>query len=77
MATTWAGRLRCRVFLPDQSEVTFERRGFRAPDVARRENLERVGLKFLLGFEYGMGGRSLAEIESSLEGIERVPRVRL
>ncbi|MCW2933280.1 MAG: hypothetical protein JWM19_4242 [Actinomycetia bacterium] len=70
MATTWAGRLRCRLFLPDQSEVTFERRGFYAPDAYRQENLEKVGLKFLLGFEYGMGSRSLPEIESSLETIE-------
>ena len=70
MATTWAGRLRCRMFLPDQSEVTFERRGFYASDASRQENLEKVGLKFLLGFEYGMGSRSLTEIESSLETIE-------
>jgi enediyne biosynthesis protein E3 len=68
--TTWAGRLRCRIFLPDQSEVTFERRGFYAPDAARQANLEKVGTKFLEGFAYGMGGRSLPEMESSLEMIE-------
>jgi hypothetical protein len=68
--TTWAGRLRCRIFLPDQSEVKFERRGFYAPDAARQANLEKVGTKFLEGFAYGMGGRSLPEIESSLEMIE-------
>jgi enediyne biosynthesis protein E3 len=67
--TTWAGRLRCRVFLPDQSEVTFERRGFYAPDPARQENLEKVGTKFLEGFACGMGGRTLPDIESSLEMI--------
>src|SRR5258708_21052187 len=70
MATTWAGRLRCRIFLPDQSEVTFERRGFYAANATRQENLENVGLKFLRGFEYGMGSWSLPEIESSLETIE-------
>lgn len=70
METTWAGRLRCRIFLPDQSEVKFERRGFYAPDAARQANLEKVGTKFLEGFAYGMGGRSLPEIESSLEMIE-------
>jgi enediyne biosynthesis protein E3 len=70
MQTTMAGRLRCRVFLPDKSEVKFERRGFWAPDSARQENLEKVGTKFLEGFAYGMGGRSLPEIESSLEMIE-------
>jgi hypothetical protein len=68
--TTWAGRLRCRIFLPDQSEVKFERRGFYAPDELRQANLEKVGTKFLEGFAYGMGGRSLPDIESSLEMIE-------
>jgi hypothetical protein len=67
---TWAGRLRCRIFLPDQSEVTFERRGFYAPDAVRQGNLEKVGTKFLEGFACGMGGRSLPDIESSLEMID-------
>lgn len=70
METTWAGRMRCRIFLPDQSEVKFERRGFYAPDALRQTNLEKVGTKFLEGFAYGMGGRSLPDIESSLEMIE-------
>jgi enediyne biosynthesis protein E3 len=68
--TTWAGRLRCRIFLPGQSEVTFERRGFYAPDAARQANLEKVGTKFLEGFAYGMGGRYLPDIEASLERID-------
>jgi enediyne biosynthesis protein E3 len=70
MQTTRAGRLRCQVFLPNQSEVKFERRGFWAPDATRQANLEKVGTKFLEGFAYGMGGRSLPDIESSLEMIE-------
>src|SRR5579859_7926058 len=70
MRATWAGRLRCRIFLPDQSEVKFERRGFSAPDLTRQANLEKVGTIFLEGFAYGMGGRSIPEIESSLETIE-------
>jgi hypothetical protein len=72
--TTWAGRLRCRIFLPDQSEVTFEKRGFYASDPVRQGNLEEVATKFLEGFAYGMGGRSLPDIESSLETIEPVFR---
>jgi hypothetical protein len=60
--------------LPDQSEVTFERRGFYAPDAVRQGNLENVGSKFLEGFAYGMGGRSLPDIESSLEMIDPVFR---
>ena len=39
METTWAGRLRCRIFLPDQSEVKWERRGFYSPDALRQANL--------------------------------------
>jgi hypothetical protein len=70
METNLAGRLRCRIFLPNQSEVTFERRGFTASDKTRQANLEKVGTKFLEGFEYGMAGLSLAAIESSLETVE-------
>jgi enediyne biosynthesis protein E3 len=72
--TTWAGRLRCRIFLPDQSEVTFEKRGFYASDAVRQGNLEEVATKFLEGFAYGMRGRSLLDIESSLETIEPIFR---
>src|SRR5579863_9758942 len=70
MEANWAGRLRCRIFLPDQSEVTFERRGWTAVEPTRQANLERVGRKFLEGFEYGMAGQNLADIESSLETVE-------
>jgi enediyne biosynthesis protein E3 len=70
MEVTWTGRVRCLIFLPDQSEVTFQRRGFTAPDATRQANLEKVGCKFLEGFKYGMAGRSLADIESSLETVE-------
>jgi SagB-type dehydrogenase family enzyme len=65
-----AGRLRCRIFLPDQSEVTFEKRGWIPVDATRQANLETVGRKFLEGFEYGMAGQQLADIESSLETVE-------
>jgi hypothetical protein len=74
MESAWTGRLRCRIFLPDQFEVTFERRGFSAPDPVRQANLERVGRKFLEGFGYAMAGRSLADIESALETVEPVFR---
>jgi enediyne biosynthesis protein E3 len=70
METNWAGRLRCRIFLPDQSEATFAKRGFTAPDATRQANIEKVGTIFLVGFEYGMAGLSLAAIESSLETVE-------
>src|SRR5579863_6741913 len=70
MESNRAGRLRCRIFLPDQSEVTFERRGWTAVEPTRQANLEKVGRKFLEGFEYGMAGQHLADIESSLETVE-------
>jgi SagB-type dehydrogenase family enzyme len=70
METNWAGRLRCRIFLPDQSEATFAKRGFTAPDATRQANIEKVGRIFLEGFEYGMAGLSLSAIESSLETVE-------
>jgi SagB-type dehydrogenase family enzyme len=70
METNWAGRLRCRIFLPDQSEATFAKRGFTAPDATRQANIEKVGSIFLEGFEYGMAGLSLSAIESSLETVE-------
>ena len=70
MEANWAGRLRCRIFLPDQSETTFAKRGFTAPDVTRQANIEKVGRIFLEGFEYGMAGQHLADIESSLETVE-------
>jgi enediyne biosynthesis protein E3 len=71
---TPVGRLRTRLFLPDDAEVTFERRGFSAPDASRQANLEKVGRKFLKGFEYAIGGRTLADIESGLETV--VPQFR-
>jgi enediyne biosynthesis protein E3 len=70
MDTNWAGRLRCRIFLPDKAEATFAKRGFTAPDATRQANIEKVGITFLDGYEYGMAGQSLADIESSLEGVE-------
>src|SRR3984893_4419301 len=70
METNWAGRLRCRIFLPDQAEATFAKRGFTAPDATRQANIEKGGGIFLEGFEYGMPGLSLSAIESSLETVE-------
>jgi SagB-type dehydrogenase family enzyme len=70
METNWAGRLRCQIFLPDQSEATFAKRGFTAPDATRQANIEKVGSIFLEGFEYGMAGLSLSAVESSLETVE-------
>jgi hypothetical protein len=74
METTWAGRLRNRVFTPDHSEVTMAKRGFPVTDPQRRANLENVGSTFLEGFEYGIAGRTIPEIESSLEPIDRQVR---
>ena len=67
---TIAGALRNRIFTPDPREVTFERRGFRAPGDEQQANLEKVGRMFLEGFGYGMTGRGIDDIEASLETVE-------
>jgi hypothetical protein len=71
METSLAGRVRRRLLMPDRSEVEVEKRGFHVPDPVRRENLERVGNRFLDGFEYGIAGRSVADIEEAMQTIER------
>jgi hypothetical protein len=74
METSPVGKARRRLLMPDRREVLLERRGFYAPDEARRENLEKVGNTFLDGFGYGIAGRTVADIESSLETIDRAFR---
>lgn len=71
MQRTLAGALRARIFTPDPLDVTFEKRGFHAPSPQQQVNLEKVGAMFLKGFGYGMTGRGIADIESSLETVER------
>lgn len=39
-------------------------------DKVRQANLEKVVTKFLAGLEYGVGGSTLADIESALETVE-------
>jgi enediyne biosynthesis protein E3 len=74
MTPTLMGRVRHRVLTPDGSEVTFARRGFLPSDNGRQANLEAVGSTFLEGFGYGMAGRGIPDIESSLETVERAMR---
>jgi hypothetical protein len=68
---TVAGALRDRIFTPDPREVTFERRGFQARSDEQKTNLEKVGLIFLEGFSYGMTGRTIIDMEASLETIDQ------
>lgn len=70
MRRTLAGRLRSRIFSPSPDEVKFERRGFTATSVTQQANLEKVGRKFLEGFDYGLTGRGLVDIEAALEDVE-------
>jgi hypothetical protein len=70
METSLVGRLRRRLLMPDRSEVTLEKRGFQASDPARGANIEKVGHRFLDGFEYGIAGRTLADVEGALETVE-------
>ncbi len=74
MRESLLGRMRRRIIMPDRSEVTFAKRGFDAPDATRRDNLENVGHRFLDGFSYGIAGSSIADIESSLETVDRAYR---
>jgi hypothetical protein len=67
MQVTPMGALRRRIFTPDQSEVTFEKRGFYASGPEQQANLEKVGSMFLEGFGYGIAGRDIPAIESALE----------
>lgn len=71
MKPTLMGSLRNRIFAPDPRDVTFERRGFHAPNAQQQANLEKVGGMFLTGFGYGLTGRGITDIESSLESVEK------
>src|SRR5215472_3183271 len=74
MKPTLMGSLRNRIFAPDPRDVTFSRRGFHAPNAEQQANLEMVGSMFLTGFGYGLTGRGLTDIESSLETVEKTFR---
>lgn len=74
MDPTMTGKIRRRLFAPDDSEVTFAKRGFRVSDADRQANLEKIGRTFLEGYGYGMAGRDLKDIEESLETVERPAR---
>jgi enediyne biosynthesis protein E3 len=71
MQPTMTGAIRLRIFAPDPRDVTFSRRGFHSPGAEQQANLEKVGSMFLEGFGYGMGGRALPDIESSLETVDK------
>lgn len=60
-----------KLFGPDPSETTFEKRGFQTPGGEKQANLEKVGRIFLQGFGYGMTGSDVAEVAANLETIER------
>lgn len=70
MKPTLMGALRYKIFAPDPSDVTFEKRGFHAPSAQQQANLEKVGGKFLTGFGYGLTGRGMSDMETSLETVE-------
>lgn len=74
MSSTVVGKVRRRLFTPDNREVTFDRRGFRVSEVGRQANLEGIGSTFLEGYGYGMAGRTVSDIGASLETVERPVR---
>ncbi len=71
MQVTLMGAMRRRIFTPDSSEVTFEKRGWRLPDPQQQANLEKVGSMFLEGFGYGIAGRDIPAMESELETVDQ------
>jgi hypothetical protein len=60
--------------MPDLSEVTFEKRGFQAPDPAVRRHLESIGRQFLVGYGHALDGRGIGEIVRRLEAVEAPSR---
>jgi enediyne biosynthesis protein E3 len=71
MRPTLMGALRQRIFAPDPSDVTFEKRGWQPTGAEQQANLERVGSTFLEGFGYGLTGRDIAGMSASLETVSR------
>jgi hypothetical protein len=75
MSSTVMGKVRRRLFTPNNREVTFARRGFRESGQAGLQaNLEGIGSTFLVGYGHGMAGRSVQDIEASLETVDRPVR---
>lgn len=71
MKPTLMGGLRVKLFAPDPQDVTFERRGFHAPNAQQQANLEKVGGMFLTGFGYGLIGHGMTDIQAELETVEQ------
>lgn len=65
------GSLRLRLFMPDASETTAEKRGFAASGPEQRARLERVGSTFLAGLRVGLDGTAVPDIDGRLAGIDR------
>lgn len=68
---TIAGNVRKRLLMPDLAEATFAKRGFRPGEPQAQWNIENAGTQFLTGFGHAMTGRDAAEVERSLETVER------
>src|SRR5256885_4223901 len=68
--TALAARTRRRLLMPDLSEVTFQKRGFSAPNPEVRCHLESVGRRFLEGYGRVLDGGAVGEIARRLEEVE-------
>jgi hypothetical protein len=71
MVSSLLGAMRVRVFMPDESETTAEKRGFTVTGAEQRERLERVGSTFLAGLRVGLDGTAIPDIEHQLDTIDR------
>jgi len=68
--STLVGRIRAAALAPDDSEVTFQRRGFVESDDGARQSLEEAGRVFLAGLRIGLGESLPAEINHRLAEID-------
>ena len=68
MSNRWR-KLRSRVLTPDVSETKLRTRGFREKSPAAKELLERIGETFLTGYAAAVEGRTLVDVEQSLEQV--------
>lgn len=67
---TVLGSLRRLLLTPSLAEVTFERRGFPAAPSARTRRLEAIPQAVICGFEWGIDGRGLWEVERRVNLVE-------
>jgi len=70
MSGQWRA-LRRRLLTPDLSEASFDKRGFRAHDLASQTQLETVGRTFLAGFGFAAEATGPAHAQRLLDTVDK------